>query len=210
MSFDLLAPHYRWMEWILAGRKLQRCRTAFLSVINEPRNALLLGEGNGRFLEAFVTKFPHCHVTYLDASRKMLELARARLREKTSNVEFVHADIRDWSPAAQPFDLVVSHFFLDCFRPEQLEQIVGRIAASTTTNARWLIADFRQPQEGWRKWRAKWILCSMYLFFRWATALPAAGLTPPDRFLQRSGFVLTEQRLFDWGLLHTDLWLRQK
>ena len=29
-SFDLLAPHYRWMEFVLAGRKLQECRTVFL------------------------------------------------------------------------------------------------------------------------------------------------------------------------------------
>src|SRR5439155_22241467 len=33
MSFDTLAPHYRWMEFILAGKKLQRCRTAFLDEI---------------------------------------------------------------------------------------------------------------------------------------------------------------------------------
>ncbi|HXC98086.1 MAG TPA: hypothetical protein VN048_02010, partial [Verrucomicrobiae bacterium] len=36
-DFDLLAPHYRWMEWLLAGPKLHRCRTAFLPAIPPPR-----------------------------------------------------------------------------------------------------------------------------------------------------------------------------
>ena len=27
MSFDRLAPHYTWMEAVLAGPRLQRCRT---------------------------------------------------------------------------------------------------------------------------------------------------------------------------------------
>ena len=46
MSFDLLAPHYRWMEFILAGEKLQRCRTAFLDELPAARNILLVGEEN--------------------------------------------------------------------------------------------------------------------------------------------------------------------
>jgi hypothetical protein len=51
-NFDCLAAHYRWMEWLLAGRKLQRCREAFLGSIPPPTRALLVGEGNGRFLTA--------------------------------------------------------------------------------------------------------------------------------------------------------------
>ena len=54
MSFDHLAPHYRWMEWLLAGSKPQRCRTTFLDTLPTARHALLLGEGNGRFLREFL------------------------------------------------------------------------------------------------------------------------------------------------------------
>jgi len=79
MSFDSLAAHYRWMEWLLAGRKLQRCRTAFLRRINPPREVLLLGEGNGRFLEALLQAHPQARVTCVDASAAMLERARARM-----------------------------------------------------------------------------------------------------------------------------------
>jgi hypothetical protein len=43
-DFDRLAPHYGWMESLLAGRKLQRCRAAFLHAIPPPRRALVAPE----------------------------------------------------------------------------------------------------------------------------------------------------------------------
>src|SRR5687768_4095337 len=85
MSFDRLAPHYRWLEWILAGPKLQRCRTAFLPVITPPRHALLIGEGNGRFLVELLRAHPCVRVLCVDASARMLECARARLHAHQLN-----------------------------------------------------------------------------------------------------------------------------
>jgi ubiquinone/menaquinone biosynthesis C-methylase UbiE len=211
MSFNRLAPHYRWMEWLLAGRKLQRCRTTFLPAVPPPRHALLLGEGNGRFLVELLRRFPRTRVVCMDASVRMLECARARLRANKLNadrVEFLHADLLEQSPPMESFDLVVSHFFLDCLRPEQLGQVVARIAAATAPDARWLLADFCEPPGGAARWRARVILRAMYLFFRWATGLPATNVTPPDPYLERHGFQLCERRCTEWGLLHTDLWLR--
>src|SRR5579864_4929172 len=81
MSFDVLAPHYRWMEVVLAGEKLQRCCTAFLERISGARNVLILGEGNGRFLVECRRKIPKAHIVCVDASARMLTLAQRRLGE---------------------------------------------------------------------------------------------------------------------------------
>ncbi|WP_075088074.1 class I SAM-dependent methyltransferase [Verrucomicrobium spinosum] len=78
MSFDILAPVYRWMELLLAGRKLHRCRCAFLEEVPTPQHVLMLGEGHGRFLVECLKKFPNTHVTYLDASTGMIEQAMKR------------------------------------------------------------------------------------------------------------------------------------
>jgi ubiquinone/menaquinone biosynthesis C-methylase UbiE len=211
MSFDLLAPHYRWMEWLLAGRKLQRCRTAFLPGIPPPRYALLLGEGNGRFLVELLRHHPRVRVVCVDASARMLECTRSRLRAAElahAPVEFFHADILEQLPPHKSFDLIVSHFFLDCLRPEQLAQLVPRIASACSEEARWLIADFCEPPGRAARWRARVILRMMYWFFRWVTGLPATNVTPPDPYLERHGFQLCERRRTEWGLLHTDLWRR--
>jgi ubiquinone/menaquinone biosynthesis C-methylase UbiE len=209
-DFDLLAPHYRWMEFLLAGSKLQRCRTAFLPAVPAPRQILLLGEGNGRFLTELLRLHPRAQITCLDASDKMLARARARLKRKgfdTTDVTFIHADVLDWFPASgAQFDLIVSHYFLDCFRADQLDQFLPRLAGLAAPGAHWLIADFHEPKTGWFAWRARIILRSMYLFFQNFTRLPAGGLTPVDPLLARHGFTLRERHLSEWGLLHTDLW----
>ncbi len=210
MSFDRLAPHYRWMEWVLAGDKLQQCRTAFLRSIPTPERVLLLGEGNGRCLVELVRAYPAAKFTCVDSSERMLQCAEERLKRKavpSACVEFIRVDIHDWSPPRAKFDLVITHFFLDCFTATQLAQLVPRIAESSAPNARWLLADFCEPQSGVAKMRARWILRVMYWFFQRMTRLPASRLTPPDSFLQQGGFVLRERRVHEWGLLHSDLWV---
>jgi ubiquinone/menaquinone biosynthesis C-methylase UbiE len=211
MSFDLLAPHYRWMEFVLAGGKLQRCRTTFFDEIPAARNILLLGEGNGRSLVECCRRFPDARLTCVDASEPMLAQARRRVARHTpaaSRVEFILADILNWTPADRTYDLIVTNFFLDCFRADQLEQIVFRIARGTAPGANWLIADFNLPAKGPKRIRSRLILWSMYAFFRAVTRLPASQLTPPDSFLEGAGFSLQRRTESEWGLLHSDWWVR--
>jgi ubiquinone/menaquinone biosynthesis C-methylase UbiE len=211
MSFDRLAPHYRWMEFVLAGNKLQRCRTAFLSHICKARNVLILGEGNGRFLVECKTVLETARITCLDASARMLELARRRLessRVSLHEIEFVLADALTWVPPKRSFDLIVTHFFLDCFRSDQLERLLSTLASACSAHANWLIADFQIPYQGLRRRRAEIIHRMMYGFFRAAAALPARQWTAPDPFLRAHGFRLRQRLLSDWGLLASDLWER--
>jgi ubiquinone/menaquinone biosynthesis C-methylase UbiE len=212
MSFDALAPHYRWMEFVLAGEKLQRCRTAFLDRISPPENILILGEGNGRFLVECRRKWSKARIVCADASERMLALANERIEQcglDASGIEFLRADVLEWSPMKKAFDLVVTHFFLDCFRPEQLQQIIDKLAFAARPNASWTLADFQIPLVGLQKWRARLILKTMYLFFRVVTRLPARRLTSPDSYLTSNEFFLRERRVSEWGLLHSDLWQRE-
>jgi len=195
------------MERVLAGEKLQRCRTEFLPIIPKPDRALLVGEGAGRFLTAFLSRFPQTNLVCLDASKKMLAESK-RAIASTTGVEFIQADVFDWQIPEQKFDLIVTNFFLDCFIPNQLQIVVAKLAAAATQDATWLLSDFCEPSRGWKKWRARCILALMYRFFRLATKLPAASLTAPDPFLTAAGFQLTDRKLYDWGLLHADLWKR--
>jgi ubiquinone/menaquinone biosynthesis C-methylase UbiE len=209
MSFDTLAPHYRWMERVLAGQKLQRCRTHFLQKIPTPERALLAGEGNGRFLVEFVRKFPTTEIVCLDASEKMLAAASASIAHANhSSIEFIHADLFDWKSPSNHFDLIVTNFFLDCFTADQLGRVVPLLTNAATSNATWLLTDFCSARAGWKRLRTQSILASMYVFFGFATKLPACQLTPPDTFLRAGGFELLDRAFFDWDLLHADLWQR--
>ena len=211
MSFDTLAPHYRWMEWLLAGDKLQRCRTASLDSIPPPRQVLIYGEGNGRFLTELCRRFPAARVTCVDASARMIDLARSRLARNSlpdDQVEFIHADALTWAPPAGCFDLVVTHFFLDCFRQDQVAQLVLIIARAAASRANWLIADFKEADRGLKRWRSQVILAVMYVFFRQATRLPASGLTAPEAYIEGNGFRRVRRLEADLGLLYSDWWQR--
>lgn len=209
MSFDSLAPIYRRMEAVTAGGILQRCRTSFLVEVAGCERALLLGEGPGRFLVELLRANPRVAVTCVELSPRMIEAARCQLSEADlARVRFVPADALKWQPPPGEFDLVVTHFFLDCFRPEELQALVAKIAASATGDACWLLADFREPETGWRRWRGRMLLALMYGFFRLATGLSAARLTPPDEFMDAGGFRLKARRLANCGLVHSDLWVR--
>ncbi len=212
-NFEPLAAYYGRMERVLAGRIMQRCRAAFLQSIPAPRRALIAGQGHGFFVAELMKAHPNLHCTCVDSSPGMLEAARANLREggiDESRARFVHADVLEWDAPAAEYDLIVTHFFLDCFRPEQLEYLLPKLSGAAAPNACWLLADFHEPKTGPAKWRARAILEVMYVFFRWATTLPASRLTPPDALLAKCGFTLGQRRMFDWGLLHSDMWVRGK
>lgn len=208
MNFDRLAPFYQAMEWLAAGRKLRRCREAFLGEIPEPQRVLLAGEGRGGFLRECLKRFPSAQFTVVDSSRAMLDLAKGRLNEEDlKRVLFVHADLLDWS-GDERFDLIATHFFLDCFEPQTLAAIVRKLGASANDEATWLLSDFQVANERFLAIRCRCILWMLYRFFRIFCKLEAGSLTAPEPFLSDAGFHLVERRDFDWGLLKSECWRR--
>lgn len=211
MSFDRLAPIYRTLEGVLAGGILQRCRTAHMAETVGRQRAVLMGEGPGRFLAAMLRATPRIEVTVVEKSPRMIREARSRIQKEgldASRVDFQAVDASTWNPPVQSFDLIVTHFFLDCFSPDDLEDIIGKLAGSATTDARWLLGDFCIPERGWRRFRARVIHSAMYTFFRTATGITAKQVTSPDPILRGKGFRLISRRLFNRDLIHSDLWAR--
>jgi ubiquinone/menaquinone biosynthesis C-methylase UbiE len=211
MSFDLIAPHYRWMEPLLAGRKLQRCRTHHLPRLGKPENVLILGEGPGKFLAEFRSRFPEVPITCIDASERMLALAQNRmLRAGTrgNQIRFIHGDALTVQLQTAAYDLIVTHFFLDCFDTAELEKLILKLSQAAQPNASWLVADFSIPGSGLARLRAQVIHWCMYAFFRRVTKVSAKALTVPDDLLYRHGFRLVDRSRSELGLLHSDLWSR--
>lgn len=208
-GFDRLARAYDGMETVLAGRKLVRCREFFLTSLPTPQRILLVGEGHGRFLTTLIKAHPLADITCVDASARMLAVTRRRLRGMTifRPVRFLRRDLRTWTPPADSYDLIVTHFFLDCFPPEELVSVLSLLAAAATTDGHWLLSDFQLPASaGWRRLRATLILWAMYRFFRLVTHLPASRLTPPGPILTQLGWQRRQRQEFEWGLLVSEVW----
>lgn len=210
MSFDLLAPHYSWMEKVLAGPRLQRARTAHLDQLAGCERVLILGVGHGHFLHACARRLPAAEIVSVDASAGMLAHAerRARAVPAPERLRFVHAALPAWRPARGAFDAVATHFFLDCFPPDELAEVVAALADGAHASARWLVTDFAVPPRGWRRHRARAIHAAMYAFFRPVTRIRARRVTPPDDLLRAQGFTLAARRTAELGLIQSDLWTR--
>jgi SAM-dependent methyltransferase len=207
MNFNLLAPHYDWLEAVTAGSRLQRARTRWLEALAGCKHVLSVGEGHGRFAAAFLERFPQAKLTCVEASPGMLALARRRTRPWEDRVRWECADALAWQ-AVQKYDAVVTCFFLDCFPPDTLATIVRHVANAASAHAIWLMTDFAMPPAGLARWRAQGVHSLMYGFFRLVTRLPARRVTQPDGLLAAQGFELRRRQAFEWGLISADLWQR--
>jgi SAM-dependent methyltransferase len=208
VSFDAVAPWYRTLETIAFGNALQRARIGCLTEIGFPRRVLIVGEGNGRFLAELLRAHRDIEVDCVDASERMLSLARKRVGPDAERVRFLQRDITSWTPPADRYDLIVTHFFLDCFRADQLADIVRKLSQAATANATWLLADFCVPSDGFDRLRARAWLGAMYRFFRYVAGIPARDLVDPSPFLRSENFVLTQEHLLRHGILKSQLWRR--
>lgn len=225
MSFDRVAPFYRCLETIVFGHALQRARVAMLERIPPPARVLIVGEGNGRFLEVFVRRFPECEIDCVDASAQMLALARTPAERAVGataakevisqsragdRVHFIHSDIRELlTDTAVIYDLVVTHFVLDCFNDGPLCEVVGQLATVAGESANWLIADFTVPETGLARLAGSMLVALMYRFFQWTAKIEAKNLTDPAPLLEGRGFRRAERRLFFGGSVYSDLWRRK-
>ena len=210
MSFDLVAPHYRWLETIAFGNALQQARTCWIDTIARPKRTLILGEGDGRFVCELVRAHPKIDVDCVDASEAMLQLARARLHrmhpESFSRVHFIREDILKWSPR-KSYDLLVTHFFLDCFSGRELQAIIAKLASAAEPGAVWLIADFTIPPKRFARAHARVWLRMMYTFFRATAGIAANELVDPAPCLAGRGFIRASENLSRARMLRSDVYV---
>ena len=101
--------------------------------IGTPRRVLVVGEGNGRFLAAFVKAHLVAAIDCVEARARMIELARPEVA--ASPVTFIHSDVRAVALARNSYDLVVTHFLLDCFSEETLAPLICQLTDAATKEA---------------------------------------------------------------------------
>ena len=197
MDFSRVSALYRWLEYLVFANALQKRRRAFLTDVMGSQNVLVLGDGDGRFTAKFLRAqqlAPEitAHLEYVDCSAGMMRLAERRIRKSrlaASKVQFRLADARS-TAFPGPYDLVVSHFFLDCFSTDELSGMIPCIAAATYPNAKWLISEFAIPPAGlWRQF-GRTLIRAMYFFFRLPAGLKQIELPDYQCALIASGFRL--------------------
>jgi cyclopropane fatty-acyl-phospholipid synthase-like methyltransferase len=208
-NFNYIARPYRWMEYASFGPSLLRCRLAQLPALEGARRALVLGDGDGRFLAHLLRTNPELSADAVDCSRSMLEILDRRISKMGDNARrrvILHqADVLSWT-AQDRYDVVVSHFFLDCFFKHQLEQLMDRIAPHLEQGALWLISEFAIPPGAPASYLSAGIVRLLYEFFGLVTGLSVRALPDYCAVMRHSGFRLMGRKAFLGGLLESQLW----
>ncbi len=209
-NFDSLAQPYRWLEYLSFGPTLHRARIHFLPQLASRRHALVLGDGDGRFTAALLQNHPQVRVHAVDISPSMLAALQKAAGPFQDRLTIEVADLRDWRP--QPgtqYDLVVTHFFLDCLTTEQVASLARRLRPGIAANAIWIISDFAIPNTSFGQWIARPLVASLYVAFALLTGLPIRELPNHALALTRAGWSLTIHRPTLNGILTSQLWERE-
>jgi len=207
-NFDHIARPYRWLEYITLGRALEQCRLHYLPSLLSRNRALVLGDGDGRFLAQLLAQNPHLHAHAIDTSATMLQLLRQRCEAVAPNASTrlnTHQSDALTCPLDPPYDLIVTHFFLDCLTQPDLDTLVNRIAPTLSPQAIWLVSDFQIPT-GPMRLPAKILVRALYLAFRILTGLRTTQLPDHATPLQQAGLTRIAHRHRLSGLLITELW----
>jgi cyclopropane fatty-acyl-phospholipid synthase-like methyltransferase len=203
-SYGRIARAYRWLEYLAFGRALHLSRRAHLSALAKADRILVFGAGDGRVLPEILSAAPHAAITSVDLDGRMTILARESVSRTGhgDRVQFVVSDARTYSPGVEPYDAVLTQYFLDCFTEPELEELVPRIRATLRSGAQWIFADFMIPPDPWwRKARAQLWIKLLTTFFRWRTGHVPRELPPMQAVLQRCGLRVASRRTFCGGLV---------
>lgn len=205
-NFDTVAQPYRTLEYVTLGPALERTRMTFLPALMSSRNALVLGDGDGRFLARLLEANDTVHITAIDSSAAMLRLLSKRCAIFSDRLQTCQVDALDLQPASHaPYDLVVTHFFLDCFTQSELESLVPRITPYLSSQALWVVSDFHIPDSILRL-PARLFVRFLYLGFRLLTGLKTTQLPDHRAVLQRAGLRRISSHSYLAGILKAELW----
>ena len=205
-DFDRLAHIYRWMEWFSFGPFLSSCRAEFLSAVMAQRAALVIGDGDGRFTARLLKDNPHIAVDALDASEAMLQELTRRAANDAERIKTLNLDAREFNPPSRRYDLIATHFFLDCLTTQEVARLACRLRESATEGALWLVSDFAVPETRYGRLVARWLVSALYRAFGTLTGLRVRELPDHATGLAKCGFRLLQRRERLGGLLVSELW----
>lgn len=203
-NFDRVARPYRWLEYLTFGPALQRCRTHFLPQLADRRAALVLGDGDGRFLARLLATNHTLEADAVDTSAAMLRELTRRTSSASPRVRAHRADALCFA-SPRNYDLIVTHFFLDCLTQAEVESLAHRLALQSSQNAFWLVSDFRIPTSPMH-WPARALIRLLYIAFRFLTGLRTTALPNYAAALTGAGFTLHSAHHSLGGLLTSEMW----
>ncbi|MCX6216048.1 class I SAM-dependent methyltransferase [Spirosoma sp.] len=203
-NFNLIAPVYDVLAFVVFGRKLQQAQGHFLSTIPPKASVLLVGGGTGWLLEQVLIRCQTERVLYLETSSRMVARATRRMTDKSllGMVEFRVGDETSLRSGEQ-FDVVITPFLLDLFSEHTLQsRLIPSLLSVLKSGGMWLVTDFVAPPAWWQKI----LLWAMIRFFRLIAGIETRKLANWQQSLSDAGLVLQARKPQVGGMVSAEVW----
>lgn len=205
VDYSQVAAVYRWLERLVFGSRLQQARVGLLDDVfmnlrpESGQRVLVVGDGDGRFLEVLLGEASGVLVDYVDCSEGMLLEAQARVNHD-ARVRWFCGDVREWHSG--DYDAVVAHFVLDSFEGEPRQEVVDCLVGKVAAGGCLLISDFDPKARVW----APFVVKLMQGFFALFAKIPFVDVTRDDAAFEALGAVMVRERLWQGGWIYSQLW----
>src|SRR6185369_1673914 len=127
-------------------------------------------------------------VDAIDSSDAMLR--QLTLRVDSNRVHTRTADARIFQPTRHDYDLIATHFFLDCLTSPQVSRLAIRMRNDSSPNALWVISEFAIPPNIYGRTIARPLISALYLAFGLLTGLKIRQLPNHRSALRQAGWYL--------------------
>ncbi|MCM8533545.1 MAG: class I SAM-dependent methyltransferase [Lentisphaeraceae bacterium] len=171
-DFSPIAPIYDLLGSLFFGGQLHRSQLKNLSKLpHKFESILIIGGGTGKFLKDLVQSKIFKQLTYIDISPKMIELAKSKVSDG-KNINFIIGD--ESTIPNQSFDLIITHYFLDCFDQDKFEEFSKVLLSKLTVGGYWSMVDFHLNSTSAHS--KKLFVSFLYKFFKITCKLNAKEL----------------------------------
>lgn len=195
-NYDTVAWCYDRFSRLVFGNAQVAAQVSLLSFIPQGAHILIAGGGTGWILEEIAKIHPSgLTITYVDASEKMIALAQKR-NTGNNTVSYHTTDVEELFPNRK-YDVVITSFFFDNFRPDKAVSLFAAIDRMLDTRSLWLYTDFRNTG----RLSHRLLMKTMYAFFRICCGVEATQMPDMDTCFKQRHYLTVAQRPYMNGFI---------
>jgi ubiquinone/menaquinone biosynthesis C-methylase UbiE len=190
-NFNNSAWFYDRLSRLVFGRAIINAQVYLLQHIPKNAKVLIVGGGTGLILEEITKLQPSgLNITYVEVSVKMIAISKKR-NIGHNRVIFINEAIEnvDIPPG---LDIVITPFLFDNFTEQTLQKVFKNIHALLKPGGLWLNCNFQLSG----KWWQRFLLKSMFLFFRLICSIEASQLPAINKQFEAHDYTAIAQQTF--------------